>query len=344
MKHKKDYLFALLILAVSFGINLVIQHLFHTQMLIPMIFVLGIFLIAWKTEGYAPGIAASLISVFAVNYAFTFPYYAFDLLTPVCLFSAVVMLVIAIMTSALTTKIKEQEKARAEIEREKMRANLLRGISHDLRTPLTAIYGATSVIIENYDTLPKERQLGFLHKIRGDSEWLIRMVENLLSVTRIDGGHVCVVKTPVVLEELIDAVLLKFRKQWPGQALQAQIPDAFISIPMDPMLIEQVLINLLDNAMLHAKGMTALSLRVRTQGREAIFEVADDGCGISKERLGNLFTAYPEQSAPADGSRHNMGIGLMVCDTIIRAHGGSISAGNQPSGGAVFQFTLEMEE
>lgn len=341
----KDVLFAAAVLTAAFGINMVIKKVFNTETLIPMIFVLGIFLISLKTNGYAIGIASSALSVFAVNYAFTFPYYAFDLISPVCLFSALVMLIIAIMTSTLTTQIKQQQTAQVENEKEKMRANLLRGISHDLRTPLTSICGSTSAIIENYDVLKKEQQIKLLQEIREDSKWLTRMVENLLSVTRIDSEKVCVIKTPTVLEELIDAVILKFHKRCPGQNVHVNIPDDFISIPMDALLIEQVLINILENAVFHAKGMTELSLSVKTDGSLAVFEISDNGCGIPKERLGNLFGGYLERTdIPTDGSRSNMGIGLSVCASIIKAHGGEISAENQNGGGAVFRFALEMED
>ena len=341
----KDVFFAFAVLTAAFGVNMAIKKIFNTETLIPMIFVLGIFLISLRTDGYVIGIASSAISVFAVNYAFTFPYYAFDLISPVCLFSAVVMLIIAVMTSTLTTQIKQQQKAQVENEKEKMRANLLRGISHDLRTPLTSICGSTSAIIENYDVLKKEQQIKLLQEIREDSKWLTRMVENLLSVTRIDSEKVCVIKTPTVLEELIDAVILKFRKRCPEQNVNVNIPDDFISIPMDALLIEQVLINILENAVFHAKEMTELSLSVKADGKLAVFEIADNGCGIPKERLGNLFGGYLERTdIPTDGSRSNMGIGLSVCASIIKAHGGEISAENRNGGGALFRFTLEMEE
>jgi len=341
----KDIILAVVILAAAFSINMLIKKIFGTDSLIPMIFVLGIFLISLKTNGYVIGIASSVISVFAVNYAFTFPYYAFDLISPECVFSVIVMMIIAIMTSALTTQIKEQQKAYAESEKEKMRANLLRGISHDLRTPLTSICGSTSAIIENYDILSKKQQIKLLSEIREDSKWLTRMVENLLSVTRIDSEKVQVIKTPTVLEELIDAVIFKFHKHCPEQEVKVSIPDEFISIPMDALLIEQVLINILENAVFHAEGMTELSLNVKTRNNIAIFEISDNGCGIPKERLENLFSGYLDRSdIPTDGSRSNMGIGLSVCASIINAHGGVISAQNIKSGGAVFRFELEMEE
>lgn len=342
--YLKDSLFSLGTLVATFGLNLLLQEWFRTQSLIPMIFVLGVFLISWRTQGYFWGIAASLISVLAVNYAFTFPYYAFDLITPECLASAVVMLIVSTLTGTLTTQIKHQEKIKAEIERERMRANLLRAVSHDLRTPLTSIYGASSTVIENYHQLTEEQVLALLQDVRSDSDGLIRMVENLLSVTRIDANRVQITKMPTVLEELIDSVLVKLRKHFPEQVVQVDIPEDFVSIPMDAMLIQQVLINLLENAVLHAAPMKNLQLRVVCENHQARFSVCDDGCGIPPEKAENLFSGYfDRQQIPSDGSRNNMGIGLSVCAAIIKAHGSEISVKHLHPHGTEFSFSLDME-
>ena len=261
-QRQKDILFSILIFGSAFAVNLLIQKLFTTQTLVPMIFVFGVFLISLKTHGYCYGIISAIVSVFAVNFAFTYPYYAFDFFVEESILSAVIMLVVAVSTSTLNIRIRDQEKLRSENEKERMRGNLLRAISHDLRTPLTSIYGSSSTLISKYDALPKEQQLKLLGEIQEDSEWLIRMVENLLSVTRIDGAKVEVVKTPIVLDELIDSVLMKFSKKHPNQKVITQIPDEFVDIPMDSLLIEQVLLNLLENAVFHAKGMTKLTLSV----------------------------------------------------------------------------------
>ena len=341
----RDFIVTIVILGVTFLINLVLQRIFKAQSFSSDVFILGVFLISLKTEGYLWGIAASLVSVLAENFAFTFPYFALDFVAVESLSSAIVMLVVATATSALTTKIKEQERTKAETEKERVRANLLRAISHDLRTPLTTIYGSCSAIIENYDSLKKEQQIKLLGEIREDAEWLIRMMENLLSITKIGSKQVQVIKTPTVLEELIDDTLIKFHKRYPDQKVEVEIPEEFISIPMDPLLIVQVLMNLLENAVLHAKGMTRLIFRVRTVGSHAVFEIEDDGCGIAPELLDRLFEGYQERTEePADGKRNNMSIGLSVCATIIRAHGGSIKAENRREGGARFSFSLEMEE
>jgi len=342
----KNFLFTLFILVLTYLLSYYIQFVFETDTLVPTVFVLGVYFVSIQTEGYVWGVAASLASVMLVNFTFTTPYFAIDLISPENFFAAFVMLLIAIMTSALTTKVKQQEKIKAESEKERMRGNLLRAVSHDLRTPLTSIYGATSAIIENYDYLSKEKQLKLLGEIHEDSQWLIRMVENLLSVTRIDDNITKVSKESVVLEELMDSVIVKFKKHYPNQTVSVELPNDFISIPMDAILIQQVLMNIMENAVVHAKGMTELSVSVRIEEQLAIFEVKDNGCGISEERLPRLFTGYLDRdtSVPTDGSRNNMGIGLSVCSTIIKAHGGTIYAENRPEGGALFAFTLEMED
>ena len=170
------------------------------------------------------------------------------------------------------------------------------------------------------------------------------MVENLLSVTRVDADAVRLSKHSVVLEELVDALLVKFHKHYPEQAVQVRIPEDFVSIPMDPVLIEQVLMNLLENAVFHARGMHNLWLQVEIQDGKAVFSVEDDGCGISDDRLAHLFTGLLVSETHVDSGRSNMGIGLSVCRTIIKAHGGELNAGNRPGGGAAFRFALEMEE
>ncbi len=311
-----------------------------------LIFMLAVFVTSVYTDGYIWGVAASLISVLAVNFAFLSPYLAFNFTLPENVFSGLVMLAVSIMTSTLTTRLKRQEQLRVEAEKEKMRANLLRAVSHDLRTPLTSIYGACSTVAENYDSLDKEQTLKLLRDVCNDAQWLNRMVENLLSVTRIDSEKVMVQKTPTVLDELIDAVLVKFQKRYPEVPVHTELPDEFIMIPMDSMLIQQVLMNLLENAALHAEGMTRLTLRVFTVENRAVFEVTDNGCGIPKERLQTLFTGTggPDPAAPADNGKHGMGIGLSVCAAIIKAHGGEIRAESTPGYGTTIRFWLETEK
>ncbi len=347
-KHRrliKNIFFSFTILFVAFSVSLVISGLLEARSLIPAIFVLGVFLISLYTDGYLYGIIASLVSVMALNYAFTFPFFKFNFSIPINLVSAIIMLVITILSSALTTKVRQQDKIQAESEKEKMRANLLRAVSHDLRTPLTTIYGSSSAIVERYDDLTKEQMIQLANGIREDSQWLVGMVENLLTVTRIDNVKMKIMKSPVVLEELIDNVLIRFRKRYPNQDIDISIPDDFVMIPMDATLIGQVIVNILENAVQHAIGMTKLILKVYTFDHKAFFEIIDDGCGIEKDRIHDIFTGYFEKKdAPADCHKSSMGIGLSVCASIIRAHEGRIMVENNPQGGCCFRFFLDLED
>lgn len=171
------------------------------------------------------------------------------------------------------------------------------------------------------------------------------MVENLLSVTRLDGDNVKIVKTPTPLDELIDSVLVKFHKHYQDVEVELLIPDELIMVPMDPILMEQVIMNILENAVIHADGMTKLQLEVYVKNGKVVFEIKDNGCGIPEEIIANIFTGgYVRQAEIADGRKGNAGIGLSVCATIVKAHGGSIAAVNRSTGGACFSITLDLEE
>ena len=341
----KNTAISVLILAACFGACLVLQESFGTSTLISGIFVLGVFLISVITPGYVYGVLSAFVSVLAVDYAFAFPYFKIDLSTPENLISAIILFVVTLITCGLTAQVKRQETIKAESELERNRANLLRAVSHDLRTPLTTIYGASSAILENYDQLSREQMEKMLAGIGEDSRWLIRMVENLLSITKLDGENVQIIKSETVLDELIDSVLVKFAKRYPQTTVQVEIPEEFICVKMDAMLIEQVLLNLLENAAQHAKGMTELTLRVKKRAPKAVFEVFDNGCGIAEERLKHIFSgAIGAGSVAADHQKRNAGIGLSVCASIIKAHGGEISAENRKNGGCLFRFWLVMED
>ena len=347
MKTKQiinDSLITVSVLVLCFALCLVIHNILQIEEHITTVFVFAVFLISLATNGYIYGIIASVIGTIAVNYAFTFPFFEVNFLIFENLVSGIVMITISILTSALTTKVRRHEMIKAESEKERMRANLLRAVSHDLRTPLTTIYSSTSAMLEEKN-LSDEQKENMLKGIKEDSEWLVRMVENLLSITKIDSGNVKIIKTPTVLDELIDSVIQKFKKRYPNQEINIDIPDDIVIIPMDSMLIEQVLINILENSVQHAVGMTELALKVFILNNNAIFEIKDNGCGISHEKLDKIFTGfYSTKSDMVDSQKRNAGIGLSVCATIIKAHGGDIKAENLKSGGAVFRFSLDIEE
>lgn len=341
----KDVAITVLILITAFFISVLFQEVFEIDEHVSTLFAFAVFLISLFTKGYIYGIVSAIVGTLAINYAFTFPYLAFNFTIPVNLISAIVMVTIALLTGALTTKVKHQEQIKAESEKERMRANLLRAVSHDIRTPLTTIYGSASALIENKSELSDDQKEQMLTGIKQDSDWLVRMVENLLSVTRIDSGRVKIIKTPTAIDELVDSVLVKFRKRYPNQPITVSIPEDIIIVPMDAMLIEQVIVNLLENSVLHAECYTQIGFNVCKQEKSVLFEIYDDGCGIDEEKVRACFDgAYNVGDGVADGKKKHAGIGLSVCSTIVKAHGGSIFAENRAKNGARFCFTLSTEE
>ncbi len=309
-----------------------------------LIFVLCIHVVARLTNGYAWGIAASLAAVLLVNFVFTYPFMEFNFTIAGYPLTFVTMLTVSISTSALTTAVKKQERLRLEGEKVKMRADLLRSVSHDLRTPLTSIAGSASVLLDSPE-LPEDKRRELLGGIRDDSEWLIGMVENLLSITRVGGEGAQIQKMPEAVEEVVADAVRKFRKLYPELPVETEVPEEVLFVPMDAVLICQVLTNLLENAALHGRTTSRITVRVTSGAGRAKFVVEDDGGGIDAEALPLLFEDKPAGAAPVDSKgRHNMGIGLTVCRTIVKAHGGDMSAANRPGGGAVFWFELPLTE
>ncbi len=330
-----------------------------------LVFVLAVVLISLLTTGYFYGIAASIIGALCINIYFMAPYAQFSLTRagyPVAMLS---MITISCVVCALTARVKKQaieaarrekntkalyemnEKLNAEktaiqiqSEREAMRSSILRAVSHDLRTPLTSISGAVSVLLTSPDVSPKN--LVMLNDIKRDADSLIVMVENLLSVTRLQDGTFPLKKQEEMLEEVAGDALLATRRHFPDCHIAMDLSEDILYLPMDPLLIKQVIVNLLENAIRHSGDLEHIRLSLFRQEDWAVVEVRDSGRGLTPEVCQAIQAGTP---LPLSGdTTRGMGIGLSVCQRIIKAHGGFFAAGNDPKGGAVFRFGLPMEE
>ncbi|MGN0376202.1 MAG: DUF4118 domain-containing protein [Suilimivivens sp.] len=317
---------------------------------IALVYITALVLIARFTTGYFYGILASLVGVICVNYLFTYPYFALNFTLTGYPVTFLFMLIISVTISTMTSQIKsqgkillEREKLLMDAEKEKMRANLLRSVSHDLRTPLTGIIGNSSTYIDNIDTLTEQEKLEIVSHINDDSNWLLNMVENLLSVTRIDERSMEIATSLESVEEVCAEAIRRLCKRLPKADIKVVVPDNYLLIPMDAMLIEQVIINLLENAVVHARSTLPIELTVTEEPEFVTFKVKDYGVGISPERLDTIFDGSPYTPTPASDVHKGMGIGLSICKTIIIAHGGKISAYNHEQG-CIFTFTLPKEK
>ena len=329
-----------MILCVCFTLCIIIYKSFKNENLIPAMLVFSAFIAAVTTECIIYSTVISFVNVLVYNCILYFLKIDFNVSENII--PSAIILIISVIICFLTARIMRWKKMKDEIYKECMKAYLIRAVSHDLRTPLTTLCGSSYVMLKNNDVLTEDKKLKMLNGMYNAAQQLSNLLDNLSSVLKLDGADSKLIKTPTALDELIDSVLIKFGTHFPDQKVLVDIPEDFMSIPMDAVLIKKVLLNLLENAVLHAKGMKRLSLKVFEQSGKAVFEISDDGCGIAADKLKNLFTCYCGVK-PSDFKDGKAGIGLFVCLAILKAHGGYIEAENAKSGGTVFRFTLDME-
>lgn len=321
-----------------------LQNFSPTDTHVPLLFVLAVLFISRYTDGYLYGIIASMIAVVGVNFVFTYPYFAFNFTITGYPLTFLAMLAVAVIVSTLTTQIKQQEQVRLEVEKEKMRGNLLRAVSHDIRTPLTSILGSATGILENYDALAKEEKLELTQDIVEEAQWLIRVVENLLSVTRINGDSARIKTCEEAVEEVIGGAVIKFKKRFPQVNVEVEMPRDVLLVPMDGVLIEQVLVNLMENSVLHGKTTKEIRITVSQAEGRVLFAVEDDGQGIKESILPVMFEGgLQSREGEEYDSKRNMGIGLSVCMSIVKAHKGNMKAENLDGHGARVAFWLPTE-
>ncbi|MFT4106779.1 MAG: ATP-binding protein [Lacrimispora sp.] len=235
-------------------------------------------------------------------------------------------------------------KLREETEQERYRSNLLHSISHDLRTPLSGILGATEMLLTM--TGEEDQRYPLIEGIGNDAGWLYSLVENILSLTRLQSGKLIVDKQIEAVEEVLAGALGQISRRYPQYDIAVFAPEEPFWVPMDVKLISQVLINLLDNAVKHTQPSGEISISVMEDKTEnqAVFSVKDNGSGIKEADLPHLFQMFYTSMPPHSTARPGIGLGLSICDTIVKAHGGTITAKNCGSdSGAEFTFTLPLE-
>ena len=235
----------------------------------------------------------------------------------------------------------KQKQTQVLMETEKLRSSLLSSVSHDLRTPLAAIAGSASSLLENRENMDKKTQDELLENIFGESERLNRLVNNLLEMTRLESGAIRAKKEKIHINEIIGSALSRLEKQIGARTVEIRARQDLPALPMDGLLIEQVLVNLLDNALKYTPDHSPVELSAETEGAWMKVQVFDRGPGLTEDDLAHVFDKFYRGQAQrlAGGT----GLGLSVCKGILDLHEGKIEAFNRSGGGAVFQFSLPME-
>jgi len=346
-RHLRSAAITVLLMGAALLVNLVVGgrlgNVTGSSENTKMIFLLAVLLISRYTHGYFWGIISAIVAVPLDNFLFTYPYASFNLSIAGYMLTFVTMLTVSLFVSVLTSRIREHQQLRLMADREKMRANLLRAVSHDLRTPLTSIVGATDAILDNAFSFEKQREL--LQDVNSDAQWLLRIIENLLAITRISGNASSLQTQTEVVEDVLADAVIKFQKHFKGIDVAMDMGEDVLLAEMDAVLVEQVVSNLLENAVYHGKHTSRIDIRAESCDGFVRISVTDNGAGIPREKLPHLFSDVGSDVSKrlSDSTKH-MGIGLSVCKSIIKAHGGSMTAGNTKQGGACFSFTLPEKE
>ena len=363
----KDITVALLILLAATGIGAAFWDLGFTEANIITVYILGVLLTSLFAQSHICYVISSLMSVLLFNFFFTKPrltFHAYEQGYPV---TFAIMLIAALITGTLAEKLKEharqsaqtalrakmlldtnrllqKEKEQAAIlaHQEQLRANLLRAISHDLRTPLTSISGNASNLMSNYLQLDDETRLQMFTDIYDDAQWLIELVENLLSVSRIEDGKLNFNMTTELIDEVVEEALKHINRKKTEHNISVEYRDELLLAKMDAKLILQVIINIVDNAIKYTPVGSSIVISVGRKENMACISIADNGSGIPDEMKPKVFQMFFTGENKIVDNRRSLGIGLALCNSIIHAHGGTLSVTDNIPHGCIFVFTLPL--
>ena len=239
---------------------------------------------------------------------------------------------------------REKEETMVLAENERLRANLLRAVSHDLRTPLTSIMGNADSLMSCGETLDAATRRQLYSDIYLDAQWLNGMVENLLSASRMSGGKLDLKMTTELMDDMISEAVNHLSRQLKSYRVVRSVPEELLFVKADARLIVQVVINLLDNAVKYAPEGSAIRIDTLAAGNQVVVRIADEGPGIPDDQKERVFDLFWSSGNPTGDSRRGLGIGLSLCLSVIRAHGGTISVSDNQPHGAVFEFSLPRDE
>ena len=351
----REYAFAVEFVGISTAICFAMYPHFELTNLV-MVYLLGTLAVSARGNRWAAGFSC-LLSVLCFDFFFVPPRFTFNVSDAQYVWTFAVMFAVAMIISHLTIRLREEaeaarqgeqrtawlmekaKKAEVEAETERLRSSLLSSVSHDFRTPLTAIVGSAGTLLgkDEIQKNPAVREL--LENIQEEGERLSRLVKNLLEVTRLESGTVRIRKELYPLEEVIGSALERVERSMPGRPVTVDFPENLPLVPMDAMLVEQVFINLLENGIRHTPSGSGLEVSASADDKAILVKVSDRGVGLKEDELERVFDKfYHDKASPGAG------LGLAICRAVVNAHGGRIWAANRPDHGAVFQFTLPLPE
>jgi two-component system sensor histidine kinase KdpD len=303
-----------------------------------MVYLAGAALVA-VGGGRGPSAFAAVLGVAAFDFFFVPPHLTFAVADAQYLVTLAVMLAVGLLIRSLAARVREQTETtariRAEAEAERLRHTLLSSVSHDLRTPLAAITAATSTLLGE-EGLDAGTRRDLLETASEESHRLNRLVTNLLDMTRVESGPLALHREWMPLEEVVGSALGRLEGRLAAERVETSLPEALPLVHVDPVLMEQVLVNLLENAVKYAGSAARLRIAANAEPRAVRVEIADDGPGLAAGDEERVFEKFYRGASRGRG----FGLGLAICRAIVEAHGGTIRAANRAPHGASVSFTL----
>ena len=351
----KDMGLSLFVLAAATLAGYAFKAFSLTETDIIMLYIIAVLVISIITSRISYCLISSVIGVVLFNYFFTYPEFSLSAHGAGYPVTFLTMFITAFIAGSLANKLKrniliaeqnarEKEEAALLAQNEQLRANMLRAISHDLRTPLTSISGNASTLITGGSTLDEGARQQIYADIYSESMWLIGMVENLLYATRIEDGRMKLNIEVEILDDIVQEAVRHIERTHPKRSIKTKICDEIIPVNADANLIVQVIINLIDNAVKYSEEDTPITVSVKREGDMAVISVADCGAGIPPEEKEKVFDMFYTGGSRSSDSRRSLGLGLALCRSIIDSHGGSISLADNSPKGTVMSFTLPIGE
>jgi K+-sensing histidine kinase KdpD len=356
------YLAAVLVIVASTFVSWFVFGEAHLPDVV-MIFLLGVVIVSMR-YGYGPSLLATLLGVLAFEYCFIPPLFSFAVSDLRHVVTFAVMFLVAFVISDLTRRVREQASsaqalaqetvllyaersrlaedarlARLAVESEQLRNALLSSVSHDLRTPLAVVTGATSTLLDRPPADEATRRI-LLKTAHDEALRLNQLVRNLLDVTRVEAGALSVRREAQTIEEVVGAALTRLEERLRDREVGTAIPIDLPLCAFDSVLVEQVLINVLENAVKHTPAGTPIDVTACARDGEIEVEIADRGPGVARQDAERVFDKFERLHKTEGGG---VGLGLTICRGIVRAHGGRMWVEDRAAGGASFRFTLPLD-
>jgi two-component system sensor histidine kinase KdpD len=310
-----------------------------------MVYMLGVVYVALRHERGA-AIATAVLCVAAFDYLFVPPRGTFTIDDVQYLLTFAIMVVVALVISRLVRDVREQSRAQAELaieaESERIRSALLASISHDLRTPLAVIVGASSSLVDAGERLRADERQALAKSVLEQSRDMSERVAKILELTRLEAGGLTLERDWSAPSDIVRAALSRLRERMASHRVIVDVPDDLPLIRVDAALIEQALGNLLENAVKHTPPGTVVSVKAQRRDGELLVSVEDFGGGLAPDQVEHVFEKF--WRASPEGGAGGVGLGLAICRAIVALHGGRVWAECLAGGATAFRFVLPIDE